>query len=329
MTRDRKPVVIIGAGPVGSILAASFAKAGQEVLLVECAEARRAQVMEHGLIVTGKTNIEARVGVLASVEELKGRPVEAVFICTKTWSLKSILPALAEALAPDALAIAFQNGIGPEDEVARFLPVTRVARGIANYAGGINGERGEVTMHWFNPPNHLGPMDAASVPRLEELAGALTASGLETTAIALADTKKLVFLKTILNSALSALCAASGITMRQAMTYPHTRNLARMLLKEGLSVATAVGYTYGENAMEDCMAYLDRGGDHLPSMWFDLKQGNRTEIEYINGKIVKIASMFKNIDVGANLFFTAAIVTQELKTGVRKADEIPEYLVSF
>jgi len=324
-----KPVAIIGAGPVGSILAASFAKAGQGVLLVESAGERRSQVLQHGLIITGKASIEARAGVLASLDELAGRPVQALFICTKTWSLKGILPGLAKVLDPDALVVAFQNGIGPEDEVARRFPVARVARGVANYAGGVSGERGEVTMHWFNPPNYLGPMDEASGPQLGELAAVLTAAGLETKAIALTDTKKRVFFKTILNSALSALCAASGITMRQAMTYPHTRNLARMLLQEGLSVASAVGYTYGENAMEDCMAYLDRGGDHLPSMWFDLKHGNRTEIEHINGKIVKIASMFKNIDVGANLFFTAAIVTQELKTGVRKPDEIPEYLVSF
>jgi ketopantoate reductase len=138
-----------------------------------------------------------------------------------------------------------------------------------------------------------------------------------------------VFFKTILNSALNALCAASGITMRQAMTYRHTRNMARTLIQEGLSVASAVGYTYGENAMEVCMKYLDEGGDHLPSMWTDLQRGTRTEIEYINGKIVKIATMFKNIDVDANIFFTSAIVTQEIKTGVRAPDEIPDYLTHF
>ena len=133
----------------------------------------------------------------------------------------------------------------------------------------------------------------------------------------------------MINSALNALCASNGITMRQAMTYPHTRNLARMLIREGLTVATAVGYTYGENAMEVCMKYLDEGGDHLPSMWTDLKNGTRTEIEYINGKIVKLATMFKDMDVDANIFFTSAIVTQEIKTGVRAPDDVPTYLTHF
>jgi 2-dehydropantoate 2-reductase len=314
---------------VGSILAANFAKIGQKVVLVEGAEARRDQIAEKGLSIVGRDTYTTRdVEVIPSIEALSDVELDTLFICTKTWSLRNILPPLAEALGSGTLVVSFQNGIGPEDEIAKLFPRERVARGIVNYAGGVH-EDGGVAMAWFNPPNYLGPMEEASASRLRELASVLTEAGLETQAIPLEDTKKLVFFKTILNSALNALCAANGITMRQAMTYRHTRNLARMLIKEGLSVATAVGYTYGENAMEVCMKYLDEGGDHLPSMWTDLQRGTRTEIEYINGKIVKIATMFKNIDVDANIFFTSAIVTQEIKTGVREPDEIPEYLTYF
>ena len=329
MKATKRPVAILGAGPVGSILAAYFAKSGQKIVLVESRDERRQQIADHGLSIKGRESFHTDgVEVVGSIEALKDRPLAVLFLCTKTWSLRSILPQLAEVLDPDCLVVSFQNGIGPEEEVARFFPTDRVARGIVNYAGGVS-EQGEVSVAWFNPPNYLGPLEEASTPRLEQLAGLLSEAGLETKAIPLADTKKLVFFKTILNSALNALCAANGITMRQAMTYRHTRNLARMLIREGLSVATAVGYTYGENAMEVCMKYLDEGGDHLPSMWTDLKRGTRTEIEYINGKIVKIATMFKNIDVDANIFFTSAIVTQEIKTGVREPDDIPEYLTNF
>jgi ketopantoate reductase len=78
--------------------------------------------------------------------------------------------------------------------------------------------------------------------------------------------------------------------------------------------------------MEACLRYLNAGGDHLPSMWVDLERGMRTEIEYINGRIVQIGAMFKNVDVDVNIFFTSMIVTQEIKSGVRTADDIPEYL---
>jgi len=255
--------------------------------------------------------------------------LEALFICTKTWALKHVLPELAGVLSPETTVISFQNGIGLEDEVAEFFPADRVARGIVNYAGGIDLDTGRVTQQWFNPPNYLGPVGDGMTPQLERLAQTLSRSHLTTQAIAAHDTKKKVFFKTILNSALNALCASSGITMRQAMSYCHTRNLAKMLIREGLSVAASVGYNYGENAKAICMKYLDEGGDHLPSMWNDLQAGRRTEIEYINGKIVKIGMMFKNVDVDANMFFTSMIITHEIKSGARDPDDVPEYLKHY
>jgi 2-dehydropantoate 2-reductase len=280
--------------------------------------------------VVGRDTIAVRkVPVLADLAQLKGQPLHTLFICTKTWSLKEILPALKEVLDPEALVISFQNGIGPEDDVARLFPKENVARGIVNYAGGISEDTGTSTLQWFNPPNYLGPVNKRDDPRLEELSAILSRAGLTTETIPHDETRKQVFYKTILNSALNALCAASGITMRAAMTYRHTRNLARMLIREGLQVATAVGYHYGEWALAECMQYLDKGGDHLPSMYYDLKARRRTEIEYINGKIVKVGLMFKQVDVDANMFFTAAIVTQEIKAGVREPEDIPEYLTHF
>ena len=59
-------------------------------------------------------------------------------------------PALAEVLLPETLVVSFQNGIGPEDDLARHLSVERVARGVVNYAGGLDDESGQGNMIWFN-----------------------------------------------------------------------------------------------------------------------------------------------------------------------------------
>jgi len=336
MAPHPKPIAVLGAGAVGSILAASFAAAKEPVILVESSARRFEQVQQAGLRVSPRAASADRPAtvvkpdiLLASIEELRGYEPEALFICTKTWALKSVLPELRKVLPPETLVVSFQNGIGLEEEVQEFFPAERVARGIVNYAGNVSPETGEVTQAWFNPPNYLGPVVDAAAPRVERLAASLNRTPLATQAIPMVETKKRVFFKTILNSALNALCATSGITMRQAMSYCHTRNLAKMLIREGLSVAASVGYNYGENAKAICMRYLDEGGDHLPSMWSDLQRGAPTEIEHINGKIVKIGLMFKNVDVDANVFFTSMIITQEIKSGVRSPDDVPEYLKHF
>ncbi|MEW6367106.1 MAG: 2-dehydropantoate 2-reductase N-terminal domain-containing protein [Acidobacteriota bacterium] len=330
MSTGENTMAVLGAGPVGSILAAGLASAGQDVLLIESAPSRAQQLCERGLEVSGTMTMASRsFTILRSLEELRNHKPMALFICTKTWTLKTILPELQKVLHPGTVVVSFQNGIGPEDEVGKFFPPDRVARGTVNYAGGVSPADGTVSLLWFTPPNYLGPLKNAGLPVLDTLAAVMNKAGLTTEVVPTYDVKKLTFFKTILNSALSALCATSGITMRQAMTYVHTKHLADILIREGLSVAAALGYHYGEDAREYCIAYLMRGGDHMPSMWVDLQNKCPTEIEYINGKIAKAGLSFENINVDANVFLTSMVITQEIKSGVRAPDDIPEYLRHF
>jgi 2-dehydropantoate 2-reductase len=321
-----RPIAVIGAGPVGSIVAAHLSSIGQEILLVECAGERLEQIQQHGLAVTGKVEIATQLPfLLKSIEDLARIPLTALFICTKAWALKALLPQLAAVVDPNTPVISFQNGIGPEDEIANFFPRQNVSRAVVNFAGGVPPDGGPVVMQWFNAPNYIAPLDGGSAA-LMDIIEKLTVSGLATEMVSSHEIKKKVFFKTILNSALNALCASTGISMRQAMSLPHTRNLANLLIREGLSVGSAVGYYYGENSLQFCTQYLDQGGDHLPSMWGDLERGLPTEIEYMNGKIVQIGMMFKNVDVDVNVFFTSMIITREIRSGARKADDIPGYL---
>lgn len=328
MTELKQAAAVVGGGPVGSILSAYLVRAGHETYVVESSVDRCDQIHTDGLVLTGLAELRARPHVvLKTVEELaeyKER-LRICFLCTKTWALRTVLPALQKALRPDTLVVSFQNGIGPEDDIARYFPRDRVGRVVVNLGCGIKRD-GRVSLQWVNPPSFIGAIDGTGTA-MEEFASLLTRIGLETEFVATHEVRKKVFWKTILNSALNALCASSGITMKQAMELKHTRALAGMLVSEGLSVGSAVGYNYGEDAKEQCIRYLDAGGDHLPSMWIDLERRNPTEIEYMNGKIVKIGRMFKNIDVDVNMFFTSMIVTLEIKSGARAPTDVPDYLV--
>jgi 2-dehydropantoate 2-reductase len=211
--------------------------------------------------------------------------------------------------------------------VGEFIDKERVTRGVINFAGNVH-EDGFANMNWFHPPNLIGPATERETtwsPLLEQI---LNGAGLTTVRVTHRDMKRQAFFKTILNAALNALCAAHGLTMAQAMRLKHTRRWARILMREGLTVAGLIGYNYGEDTLDRCMAYLDGGGEHYPSMWFDLRSKRPTEIEYINGKIVKIGRMFNDVDVRLNAFFTSAIITQEILAGNRAEDDIPDYLVN-
>lgn len=327
MTDRGQTIAIVGAGPVGSILVANIVATGREVLVVEANEERCRQLESQGIRIAGAQTLSIKpLRVLRSVDGLHNEELSALFICTKTWTLKSLLPGLSKVVSPDTVVISFQNGIGPEDVVAEVFPRENVGRGVVNYAGGI-GEDGTVHMDWFVPPNYLGPLAGEGIARLEHLAASWSRAGFHTECVPNSEIRKQAFLKTILNSAFSPLCATTGITLLKAVTYAHTRRLGRLLIREGLSVAAALGYDYGKDAEDVCMRYLDQDSDHLPSMAVDVGRGLPTEIEYINGKIAEIGSTCRNVSVDANLFFTALIVAHEIRCGVRDPSDIPPYLL--
>jgi len=322
-------VGIVGLGPVGSILGAYLVRSGMKVYGVELDRDRARQVNNDGLRIRGFAELEERpescfssLSELACVDDLS-----VVFICTKTWALSEVMTDFAGLEWPNGTrVVAAMNGIGPEDLIGEYISKEQVCRGVINYAGNLNPD-GWITMNWFHPPNLLGPATERAPEMMSETAETLSQAGLTTLGVTHLEIKKAAFFKTVLNSALNALCAAHGLTMEHAMRLRHTRSTARVLLREGLMVAGLVGYNYGEDTLDRCIEYLEGGGDHYPSMWFDLKNRRPTEIEYINGKIVKIGSMFHGIDVGHNRFFTSAIVTQEIRNGTREDDDIPEYLI--
>jgi len=321
---------IVGLGPVGTILGAYLARSGVKVYGVDAVEERAEQVDRDGLCVRGCAQLQERaVKCFTSLRELgEVEGLTAVFLCTKTWAINQVMEEFSAVEWPgDMRFVAFMNGIGPEDALGEFLDKDRICRGVVNFAGNLTPD-GAATMNWFHPPNLIGPATDRPPTWRPEIVDVLTQAGLETIQVSHHEMKKAAFFKTVLNSALNALCAAHGLTMGQAMRLRHTRRAARALLREGLTVAALVGYNYGEDTLEQCISYLEGGGDHYPSMWFDLRNKRPTEIEYINGKIVKIGHMFRGIDVDLNQFFTSAIVTQEIRNGTRDEDDIPEYLVN-
>jgi 2-dehydropantoate 2-reductase len=327
MSAKELPIAVVGAGTVGSLLIAHLIEAGHEDVAVVDIPSRLEQIRDGGIKISKVRTIDVKPQHLFSdIEELADRGVRTLVVATKATQICRVSPKIQKIHHPDMFIISMQNGLGTEREIATYVPPDRVGRMTVNFAGVRDEDTGDVAMSWFIPPNVVGPFIDSPLEPYQEFAALLTEIGLDTEAKPTTDVKRAVWFKAILNAALNALCATTGLTMAESMRMRHTRYLARQLLREGLTVASHMGYAYGEGVLETCMNYLDKGGEHYPSMWSDLKKGRRTEIDYINGKIVKNAMMYTDINADLNMFFTNMVMTQEIRSGVRKVQEIPSYL---
>lgn len=297
-----KNIAVIGAGPVGSIAAAYLARHPDvKVTVIEpyyLAHARK--IASSGLSLKNDEDTPhleegiAHVNAVFSLSELQVTP-NIIIIATKAFTLDDVITQLKTRFSnkerEDITFVCMQNGYGNEIFLSEALE-TNACRIAVNYVGNINAP-GEVSGHWLKIPNYIG----AAYPHIDnkagELADLLDSTGLYTQFIE--NIRPATFLKTILNAALSPVCAATKKTMLEAMDDEKLCKIVKQTLLEGLSVAEAMGFRYelaydnGQADVNALMSYLRTGGNHPSSMRLDLLRGDKTEIEWLNGAIIKEA----------------------------------------
>jgi 2-dehydropantoate 2-reductase len=274
---------IIGAGPVGSIMAAHLAKKSQNIFLVDIKEELISAIAKNGITVAGKSGeFKARMkGTGNFTASLKRFEPEFIFIAVKSNFLDPLLEEINMIYKPGQKILVVQNGIDNEDRVAEKFGAENVLRFVINYAGMIM-EPGLVKLSFFHPPNYIGVLSSDNTALAKEIAAFITRAGLET--IYVPDIKKYEWKKTILNAALMPVCATTSLTMKEAMNTGETRYLCEQILTECIQVAKNMGYEYGEDFFERSLAYLSGAGHHKPSTSLDLEAGN--PIEYIFQPII-------------------------------------------
>jgi 2-dehydropantoate 2-reductase len=194
-------------------------------------------------------------------------------------------PAIAATahLFGDGAVCSVQNGVGNEEVIAEH--VGRVIRGTTFPAGHVVGP-GIVAMDTAGD-TAIGPFEPrpATMAEVERLAEAMTRGGMPTKA--LADARGAQWTKVIFNAASNPLGALTGLTHGRLCELPAARALISGLVAEGVAVADAMGITLDS----DPDALIDHAAkvayDHRASMLQDVLGHRRTEIDALNGGIVR------------------------------------------
>jgi 2-dehydropantoate 2-reductase len=146
---------------------------------------------------------------------------------------------------------------------------------------------GQVKAAFFNPPNHLGALIPENHKVGEDIAGLFTDAGLDTAYVD--DIKLHVWKKMVMKCTMASICAVTDKTIRGALHFPPTREIADACFKEIVTVAAAKGYDLGENYIKQAVAYLEEAGVHKDSMCADIENRKPTEISFLGGKVVAYA----------------------------------------
>jgi len=296
-------VAIIGPGAIGLCLAVRLARSrgGPQVTLVDHRPDRAARLGSRPIRLHGpEGDIEATI----PVRLVPDAPADLVILATKAHAAGAAAAAAVNWIGA-APVLLMQNGLGVTAEVAQALPQAAIVTAVSYQAANLAGE-GDVH-HVASLLTHVGcegrPPDAAA----EAVAAMLNAAGLP--ARTEADMTPVVWGKLLVNAAINPVAALAGAENGAVAERPSLRALARAIAEEGEAAARAAGVTLPyPSAVEAVLDTARRTADNRCSMLQDLEAGRPTEIEYLNGAIVRVAED-RGVVVPANRA-VAALVRQ-------------------
>jgi 2-dehydropantoate 2-reductase len=294
----------MGAGAMGSLFGAHLAEAGHDVLLVDVDDAVVRAITADGVRLDDRA---VRVPVTADPSDRA--PSDVVLVLVKTYDTAAAARLAGPLVGPDTVVATLQNGIGGADVLGEAFGASRVVAGVTYQGATVLGP-GRIRHH-MRGETWIGDDLGAATP----LAAALTAAGQPAHAIAPVGPR--IWKKLTNNCMGNSTAALTGMNAGQMAADDAILELQRTVAREAVTVAAALGH---ELDLEDCIetstSILRSSGDGKPSMLQDVEAGRRTEIDTLNGAIVRHAEAL-GIDVPANRALVALVSGWERARGLR------------
>jgi len=293
-----RPILIAGAGAIGSIMGAMLRRAGHNVAMLG-REGHIEAIARHGLRVSGLFGDHHTTGFnLASDPARIEGPFHLILLTVKAYDTATMADRIKHLLAPDGLAISMQNGVGNLDVLIERFGRSRVIGGRVMLGAEIRAP-GAAHATVFGEPIALGPSTlanrehcAALFARAREVAAMMTAAGIPTEAFH--DIAPLLWTKLFYNAALNPLGALLRLHYGALAADPDLRTIMNEVIEEAFAVASALDVPVPFESAEAYRAVfysklVPATFDHRPTMLYDLEQRGRTDIMEMNGKVVKLA----------------------------------------
>ena len=280
-------IAIVGTGAMGSVYAGLFAKAGHDVCAIDVWPEHLDAIERDGLTVSGASGNYVVENLRTGRAPADAGPCDLWIVATKAADVDAVAAAIAPHLQPDTIVMAFQNGLGSGERVARRVPAEHVVVGIAEGFGSSIPEPGHVH-HEGMRLIRIGELQGGLTDRIQGLEAMFRDAGF--TVRAFADVHLMIWEKFLCNVTLSAPCGAFDVTVGELMANPDAWAVALGCMLEAYRLAVAQGVTFPfDDPVEYVTTFAATIPNASPSLRLDLLAGKRSEIDVINGQVVELS----------------------------------------
>ena len=276
--------VIVGAGAMGSLFGGLLTLSGEEVWLVDIRK-DHVDAMRTGGLTLEEAGKHQVIRVNATTDAASVGKGDLILLFVKTYQTEKAVSDSSVLQGEDTIYLSLQNGLGNEETICKRVDRKKVILGVTGQGATYLGPGFVRHAGWGE--THIGELEGEKSARTAQIAQMLNRAGIPTRASS--EIRDLIWGKLFANVGINALTALTGMKNGQLLDYPETLRLMEALVSEAIGVAKQKGIRIEGDPVQKVkeMAEATRGNRSSMGQDFDYKR--RTEIDAINGAVVREA----------------------------------------
>jgi 2-dehydropantoate 2-reductase len=269
---------------MGSLFGGLLSLSGEEVWLVDIWKEHIDTIRSNGLAIEEKGKAQV-LSINATTDIASIGKADLILYFVKTYHTEKAVTDSLFLQKEDTIFLTLQNGLGNEETICKQVDRKKVILGVTGQGATLLGPGHIRHAGWGK--TYVGELDGIGTERSDRISNMFLKAGIETEVSS--RIHDLVWEKLFINVGINALAALLGLKNGQLLDYPETMRLMEALVSEAVEVAHRKGIRIEVNPIDRVKAVIEATRENRCSMGQDLDYRRRTEIDAINGAVVREA----------------------------------------
>jgi 2-dehydropantoate 2-reductase len=277
-------IVMMGSGAMGGLFGGLLTRSGEEVWLVGNRKEQIDRIRSAGLTFEEKGELQI-IPMHATLDAASAGKADVVIFFVKTYDTEVAVSDALIVEKEDTIFLTLQNGLGNEDVICQKIDRKKVMLGVTGHGATLLGPGHIRHAGWGK--TFIGELDHRITDRASRIAQTFCEAGIETEVSS--NIHDHVWEKLLVNVGINALTALTGFKNGQLLDYPETSRLMKKLVFEAVEVARGKGIHLEQDPIEKVRRVAEATKENRSSMGQDFDRRQKTEIDAINGAVVREA----------------------------------------
>jgi len=276
-------ITVVGPGAMGTLFGTLLSKDGHEICMLDKDPSRAQKLSESGLNLKGESG-DVSAKPLVTSDPAKIGESELVLVCVKAYDTESAAAALNPLVGSETVVLTLQNGLGNAEILAKAVGPEKVLAGSTSQGANVL-EPGKIH-HAGRGDTFIGELSGPATERVRKLCEIFSSAGVP--AQPSDDVQSLLWGKLVVNVGINPFTGLLQVRNGQLLDLPETLELMKRSVAEAVTVAETKGIKLPfPDPLAKVMEVAQLTGKNKSSMYQDVANGRRTEIDAICGSVVR------------------------------------------